>query len=365
MIKITKAIVPAVVIVVAGVIVALASGVWNPTWNPFKPVSGDIFIDSLTKSLAAKSFGLKASLEINAQAKMGVLSEGGDGQPENVKIGLEADEQIDKSDLENVKANANINLGVAIQGITISGVLEGKAFGDNVYLKIVSFPSFLPLPFDVNQLKDQWIKLNFKDLQDKLAAAGLQMSSGNSDDFQTILKNLQGLTKGKKFFGVKRHWGKEEVSGVMAEHYTVELNKRAVKEFIPTYLELAKKYAPDEQKAQAEQQIADIKEDFDKNFEQYWAALNGLTFEIWVDSSGRLIKFSWQKDIDPSKIGKTQQDIKKMNIRLDFVLSQFDESFEFSEPTEFKTAEEVIGGLAQQLMLATSTPYASSSTGVK
>jgi len=349
MIKISKIAIIAAAVIVGGAFLSLTGGVWNPAWNPFKPVSGDIFIESLSKSLAADAFNLSVLLEIEAQTAAAL---GGDGsQPEVVKIGLEAQEQIDKADSKNIKANAQINLGMETEGMTISGNFEARGFGDTAYFKIVSLPSFLPIPIDMEQLKGQWIKLSVKDLQDKLAAAGLQMfADTDSQDIQATLTDLKDLAAGKKFFEIKRRLGKEDVLGAPTEHYSVALNKKTVEDFIPEYLELAEKYAPENQKEEVRQQLADIKREVDANFDQYWETLGGLTFEIWVEQgTGRLIKFKWEDEIDPAKLGQAQQDIEKMRLRIELGLSQFNKKFDIEEPAVFKTAEEVVGDLARQL----------------
>ena len=332
-------------ILVVGVVVVLASGWWNPSWNPFKPSSGgDIVIDSLTKSMAAKSFEVNSQLAIDMETTSAILGDGGAGK--QVKLNLTMQDQIDKADPKEIKAKALINLALQTEGATVSADLEGIGVGDNVYLKLVSFPSFLPLPIDLTKIKDQWVKLSIKDLQNKLAASGLQMPANDDSDFQTTLKNLQDIAKGKKFFEIQRRLGQTDVAGALAEHYTVGLNKRAVRDFIPAYLDIAKKSATQDQQAQAEQQINELKADLDANFEKYWESLGGLSFEIWVDkASGRLVKVSWQREIDPSQFSQTQQDIKTMNLRIELTLSKFNENFAVTEPSDFKTAEELLGAL--------------------
>jgi len=341
----TKNILIASGVVVVGAVVVLASGFWNPSWNPFGPANkGDIVIESLTKSMSAKSFELNSQIAIDMQTTSAVLGDG--DQLKQVKLSLTSQEQIDKADSQKMKAKALINLALETEGATVSADLEGVGVGDNVYLKLVSFPSFLPLPIDLTKIKDQWVKLSIKDLQNKLAASGLQMPSNGEDDFKTTLKNLQDIAHGKKFFEIQHRLGQEDVAGAMADHYAVGLNKRTVRDFIPAYLDLAKKYAPQDQQAQTEQQISEIKADLDTNFEKYWESLGGLSFEIWVNkTSGRLVKVSWQRDIDPSKFSQTQQDIKKMNLKIELTLSKFNESFEVAEPSDFKTAEELLGAL--------------------
>ncbi|MDD5750512.1 MAG: hypothetical protein PHU56_02590 [Candidatus Pacebacteria bacterium] len=356
MIKTSKIVAIAAVIVVGGVLFSLASGLWNPGWNPFKPVSGDIFLDSLSKSLAAKTFNLSGLLEVEAETTAAALG-GNDSQSKVVKIGLETQEQIDKTDSENIKASGQINLGMETEGMAISGNFEVLGLGDDAYFKIVSLPSFLPLPVDLEKAQGQWIKLSLKDLQDKLAAAGLPLQSGyDSQDFQTTLKNLKEIAADKKLFEVKRHFGKEEVSGMYGQHYSMALNKKAVKDFIPAYLGLAERYAPEDQKEEIRQQLAEFEAEFDANFDRYWETFGGLTFDIWVEQgSGRLIKFVWEKELDPAKLGQVQQDIKKMKLRVEAELSQFNEKFDIEEPVGFITAQELLGNLAQHLAPSTST----------
>ncbi|MCX6789533.1 MAG: hypothetical protein NTZ42_02910 [Candidatus Gribaldobacteria bacterium] len=341
----TKNILIASGVVVVGVVVVLASGLWRPSWNPFgSSGGGDIVIESLTKSMAAKSFELDSQLAIDMETTSAIL--GDDGAAKQVKLNLTVQDQINKANPKEMKAKALINLALQTEGATVSADLEGIGVGDNVYLKLTSFPSFLPLPIDLTKIKDQWVKLSIKDLQNKLAASGLQMPANGEDDFKTTLKNLQDIAHGKKFFDIQRRLGQEDVAGAMADHYAVGLNKRTVRDFIPAYLDLAKKYAPQDQQAQTEQQISEIKADLNTNFEKYWESLGGLSFEVWIDkASGRLVKVSWQKEIDPSKFSQTQQDIKKMNLRVELTLSKFNESFEVAEPSDFKTAEELLGAL--------------------
>ena len=357
MIKNIKNILIAAGVVVVGVVVVLASGLWSPAWNPFKLSGGqgDIVIDSLGKSLAAKSFALDGQLAIVMETTAAIL--GDDGLAKPVKLNLTSHEQIDKADPQNIKAKALINLALETEGATVAADLEGIGVGDNVYLKLVSFPNFLPLPIDLTKIKDQWVKLSIKDLQNKLAASGLQMPANGEDDFQTTLKNLQEIAQNKKFFDVQRRLGQEEVAGAMAQHYAVGLNKRAARDLIPAYLDVVKKSATPEQQVQAEQQIKEIKAELDANFEKYWQSLGGFVFDVWIDkASGRLVKVSWQKDIDPSKFSQTKEDIKKMNLKIELIFSKFNESFEITEPSEFKTAQELLGNLIPDSSATSTTP---------
>jgi len=341
----TKNIVMVAGIVVVGIVVILASGFWNPSWNPFNSSSGrDMVIESLTKSMEAKSFTIDSQVVIDMQTTSAIL--GDDGTAKQIKLTLTSQDQIDKVDPQKMKAKVLFNLALESEGATVSADLEGIGVGDNVYLRLISFPSFLPLPIDLTKIKDQWVKLSIKDLQNKLAASGLQMPTNGEDDFQTTLKNLRDIAQGKKFFEIQRHLGQEAVAGAMADHYAVGLNKRTARDFIPAYLDIAKKSVPQDQQAQAEQQISEIKADLATNFEKYWQSLGGLNFEIWIDkTNGRLVKVSWQREIDPSKFSQTQQDIKKMNLKIELTLSKFNESFEVTEPSDFKTAEELLGAL--------------------
>ena len=347
------------------VFLSLAVGLWNPGWNPFSASTSkgtDIVVNAVSKAIeGSKSLQLNLLLEIEADAKMSALSTG-DNQYKNIKIGLDLKNQIDKSNSKKIKTLSQINLGMQAEGVSMSGDLEMRDVGDSLYLKIVSLPPFLPLPASLEQLKGQWIKMSLGDLQKKLAASGLQMASADLGEYQAVLKGLKEIAKGKNFFEIKKRWGQEDMAGAKAERYTVALNKKAIKDFVPDYLDLAKKYVPEDQRAEAEKQALEIKSDFAKNFEQYWAAIGGLTFDIWVDkASGRMVRFVWEKEIDPAQLSKalqesegvSQQEIKTMKIKVDFNLSRFNESFEIAEPTEFITAEKALGSLVQQFASST------------
>jgi len=352
-----------IIIVLIGAIIAapillLSNGIWNPSWNPFKPVVGDILIDALTKSFAAKTFAFNASLGVDSQANISALTGNQDDQAKNVKIALIIKEEIDKADIKNIKASAQIDLGAEIEGITISGKLEALGFGETTYLKLVSFPSFLPLPFDIEGLKGKWIKLNMKELQKKFGASGLQLPTSDSSELQDTLADLQGIVANKKIFVVKRTWGKEDIAdGVLALHYTLGLSKKGIKELALAYFQLVKKYLPPEKYKEAEKQLTDFQQDFDKNFERYWRTLSEIRLDIWIESSsGRLVKLKWEEEIDPAKVKKAiNQDVKSMKLQLDLTLSRFNEEFKFQEPTDFQEAEGIIKDLFGQLAPATSS----------
>ncbi|PIU14158.1 hypothetical protein COT20_02955 [bacterium (Candidatus Gribaldobacteria) CG08_land_8_20_14_0_20_39_15] len=356
MIKISKVVFIVAAVAVGTVFLCLTSGLWNPAWNPFKQVGGDLFIEALDKTLQAKTFNLLGLLEVEAETRADALA-GNDNQTKNFTIVLEAQEQIDKTDIENIKANAQIDLGMETEGMIISGNLEARCLGDNLYFKLISLPSFLPLPVEMEQIKGKWIKLNVMALRDKLAAAGFNLPSDGAQGFQDNLKELKEIIAGRKFFEIKRNFAREKISNVSVEHYSVELNKRAVKDFIPAYLSLLEKQIPQDQEQGIKQQLAELKDNFDNNFERYWAGLNNLLyFDIWLEQGrGRLVKLKWEKEIDPVKINANWKELKKIKLRLELGLSQFNEKFEFSEPTEFKTADEAFGDLFGQMIPATST----------
>ena len=346
--------IPIIVILVVVAVVGLikVTGV-----NPFqKPSSGGVVEQAITKLLDAKTFkvngGLTAEIETSAE---GLPAEGAGGilpGISSLKTFLNVSSMIDQTKKDVPKTSSRVTIGVDAEGMQITGIVDLLTIDSNVYVKLVSIPPML-LSFvgGADDIKNQWIAIDVEALMEQYSQAGVE--EGVQLDEEQVQEQLKNLTKemkafleDKTLFDVQQELGQEEISGITTEHYFVSANKQAIKEFVPEYIEMMKKYVPKEQQAEYEKNVQEMMKDFSANFDESWAALGGVSFDVWVEKrGGRLVRLLWQKDIYSSAVENMPEGIENIAIKGDFIFSDFNEKMEIEAPSDSKSFEEVLSGI--------------------
>ncbi len=224
-----KIIIGAVLVVVIGTGTCLATRIWDPMWNPFRPDAEKVIIKMAEKMKEVKTMHSQMDFGINIK----------NGSAADIAMKFEADS--DQNDPNNLKSAGNVSLVFAVEGTQLSMGLETKTIGKDSYVKLTTIPaSPLLTPYlqmmgiESDQIKNQWIKLDESSLQ-KLSRQ--ELTSAQKEEAQKkqeeILAKLKNLFENKKFYLVGKELPDEEINGKGAYHYVVSLNKDEIKSIIP------------------------------------------------------------------------------------------------------------------------------------
>lgn len=349
---------PIIIVLVVVVVVAVVT---TTDLNLFKKSEGGVVVTAIDKLFDART------LKVQGQMEADIESAGEDSSAENMgamplslsglKLFLNVSAEIDNSKKDSPKTSSQITLGVDAEGMQLNGVLELRTIDSNVYIRLVSLPSAL-LAFvgGLEDIKGQWVKIDFEALKEQYSQAGASTAMELDEEqfkqqLQDLTNELQAQLKGKTLFDIKQELAEEEINGVNTKHYLVEANKEAVKEFVIEYVELTKKYVPEEQKAEYESNLQRAMANFSEDFDNFWATIGGIACDIWVEKrGGRLIRVKWQKDIGASAVEGMPETIESIKFSGDFVFSDYNKSVKIEEPAQSKSIEDVLSSVMSSFM---------------
>ncbi len=341
-------VVVAVVIIVGGGL--LSTQTWNPSWNPFEEsVSADKIVESsIAKLLNSKSFRAEADLiaDVSADTLQGT-------QKGKVTIEFKAD--VDLTDREDIRNIADIDIALSAEGMEFSASLQTITTADGLYFNLRNIPAFLPLPIDLNAIKGQWFGLE-KDLIKDILIGSEGIEADNGEQSEQFIKELLGILSDKEIFSVEKLLGTEKVGNEDAKHYSISLRKEAVKEIVPELFELIKKYIPEEQMAEYQQEIEQGLNDFPQKVDLVWQEMGGIKFEVWI-GDGILRKIQWQKNIDLSDVQDLTAEVSSGNVSIlmEIVFSNFGKKLDIKPPADYRPFEEILTLLGSSFIDPAST----------
>ncbi|MFA6255149.1 MAG: hypothetical protein WC675_03940 [Patescibacteria group bacterium] len=198
---------------------------------------------------------------------------------------------------------------------------------ENLYAKIEGIP-VLPF-FDASKINNQWIKINFQELQ---AQYGLKIKPSAENDSAKVKDFLQKFTdvyKKNSFF----KWQKlksETIDNAASYHYAITLDKEAFKKFITALDELSKQEGLDKDyNLNLEDQL--------KSLDEVLAKLD-FSGEIWIAKKGRIIKKAVANLLmnDPNYSSEVKSTI---------VLTNYNQPIKIDEPTNAMSFKELMDSM--------------------
>ena len=327
----------------------LSSGAINPSWNPFQqPPNGEVLETAIYNLSQVEKMSIKGT------ANMIIINENGQSylqnplesiqeipSPKKIEVALVFDQLIDYSVKENKKNSTDFNLSLGIEGMELSMGARAVGIDKNLFLNISSLPPYLPLGFDVETIKNQWLLVD----PVKLGLSSGENVLNNEQDVenfnQAFLSDFKNLITGKNIFKIKKDLGPETIDNESTTHYFVELNKNTFKELFPEFINIVMSKLPQSQKQAYQQNLQQTLFQFEQNFDAIWKQLGGVSFDVWINNNAVLKKVKFAKKIEDSLID------------FEIVFSEFNKDFVIETPAEYKPIEQVLP--LDLLGLATST----------
>jgi len=345
-----------VAVVVVAVVIVQVTGV-----DLFqKSTQGGVVEIAITKLFDTKTFKINAKVDADVKASLEDME--GDAAAmlsglSDVRVFADVLAIIDKRKKDEFKTSSNIQLGIDAQGMLITGVIEAITIDEGLYIQLVSIPPTITAIFgNLDSIKNQWMQLDIAAIKDRYKEmanqAGIDFNEKELiEQLKELALEMKDLLLSKSIFDITKEFGTEEINEISTKHYSVSVDKEAIKEFVIEYSELTKKYIPASEKADYEARLQEAMQGFSENFEMLWADIGGINFDIWVESrTGRLARVLWKKDIDPSSIQDIPKEIDEIALKLDFSFFDFNEKYDIKAPVEYKSFEDVLSGLMSSFM---------------
>jgi len=258
---------------------------------------------------------------------------------------------FDKTEEKNPKYYNSTNLKLNIEGadskeFVFEGSLDAKLLEKLLYFKLnFSIDSDGSLDFipDFNELleeagiKDKWIKIDLKELEE--LSSFVPLPSEEDESFDEIIseqeqknkeieEKLKELAEKYDIFGLKEYLGSETVSGVKTKHIKFNINKEELKKFMVE--------AADEISKIMEQDFTD-KEEYTESVEKSLKMIKNFSGEIWV---GKEDYFLYKALVNLNVDDKEEEVSMDINIEASF--SDYNEPVEIEKPKNTITIEEVV-----------------------
>lgn len=343
-----KIVLGAIFIVAAGAGASLAARVWDPLWNPFRPAPEMVLAEMVKKMETVKTVHDKVDFTIGVESKKSAAYFKGTVTGDN-----------DSADPNNIKSANNVNLVFGAEGMQISFEGEGRQLGETSYFKLNTMPVlpmiqpyFQMMGIDLNQLKNQWIKIDKDGLKDLYGGSLTPEMERQMEEETAKQKEIQArimnLVKGKNLYSVKQEFPDEEfpgidVGGKKVYHYEISLNKEEFKKIIPGIYGEIENY----QGIPAGVASARGKEMMFKKINESLDNMGDLTAQVWIGKKDYYpYRVTFEKEIDMKQFNKTAEGT--VNIKLEAELSNFDQPVKIEPPSTFKTIKEIFGGVVER-----------------
>ena len=313
-----------VLIALLGVGVALGTGTWNPSWNPFGMSSSEV-VEKMAKKQRNVDSG---HFEGTAEAEM-----------EEGSFALTMKGDSDNSDPENPKSEMTVDVSFATEGMEFSAAANARAFNDTAYFKATKIPAAPMLPVqNLDQFKDQWIKVDTEQTEETT-----EMEEIDPEEIREIIRNADI----EKMINVEEEFEDEKVKGVNTYHYLVSVDEEGVKETLPSLMKELSELSEDSEPVDKQQ----IRKDLD----EFFSKAGPLEAELWIGRSDYLLrKVAFEKEIDPQAIDETAQ-AEPIMVNGEFFFSDYGKTVEIEKPKNAKTLQEVISSMMMQGMSSEGT----------
>lgn len=357
-----KIIIGIVLILVVGVGLALATRIWDPVWNPFRPTSEKVINEMILKMGKLKT--------LHFDTKIGLV--GKEGTKEVFQLSMDFDTDLDNTDSQSPKSVGGFYIALGFEGMQFSLAGESKIIEQDSYLKLTTIPAlpflepfFEILGIDLEEIKDQWIQINEEQLMKTLLGSSYtpeieEEIQKEKEQQGQIIQKIKTILENKRLYIVKREYPDKEIKGKKTYHYLVALNEKEVKQLIlEPYKALIEtmKFGT----SPTEEQWQEFQREISIQLDEFFAKIGDITAELWIGKEDNLLyKVKGEKIIDLQKLeepkrgviplpgSRSPRGIIDISIEIDF--SDFDKSMKVEAPEEYKTLEEILGPLFKQII---------------
>jgi hypothetical protein len=331
--KVLIGVISGLAVILLGAVVVLASGIWNPIWNPFQPSPDKVLAEAFQNMSNLKA------VHSNIVYDMDVQSE----ESFSAKIVIESDS--DAFDIENPKSQAVIDVSFPIEGMEMFFGGEIRSINEALYFNVGTIPIPISLELskigiDVNDWINKWFRFDSKEL-------GMSLLKTLSDEEKLNMEQeIQQLFLEYPIAKVEERLANEKIEGQDSYHYLLAIDKENLKQFLIGLMEIVNKYYKiDDLPGMPKADQQEISDGIDELFEK----TGGIDFEIWIGKKDKLIyKVAGQKDFDLSAIEQGEEGTLSLDLNMSF--SKFNEPVEIMAPKDSQSIIEMLMPFIQMFM---------------
>ncbi len=301
-------------VIIIGMGVVLAAGIWDPLWNPFRPSPNKVIMEAIDNLANIKSMRTKAEFTVTT----------GDATEGTTKIIMDAKE--DKIDPQNPKSQALFDVSFVKGGVEITLSGETRSVDNVFYIDITTLPIVLTLQLsnygiDVSPFVGKWYKFDPKEAGVNLALLN------NGAESEKMQNEIMNLFKEYPLFKAKAKLRNEKIDDNLAYHYLVTIDNENAKDFLINVFKIVQ----GELGSFTPEQMSD--EETTKEIEAVFDRMGEITFEIWIGVQDRYI-YRIKGDKDFYTLDADNVPTDKMALDFELLFSEFNQPQEIVAPKD-------------------------------
>jgi len=350
MLNIDKVISVCIVVLLIGLAGLVYIGVSNPSWSPFIEGPGNINNVSVENGIIdltnVESLRYKGTLLAMASYDSYILEDGEQRLVEMIEFGISSDfdgELNNSNKIENADILFDANLSFIEDVEERRAVIGIKFIDDDAYLKMDSSNDFFLDDYQ-EVLGDKWLKIGKEFFAEQSSVMSLGSLALLRNPFKSI-KDSVAILEGKKIFIIKEYLGIDKVAGQNSGHYSVSIDKEALKVIIREYTVLYLDSIAPMIGFSPEDALDELTELFNNMIDGLWNAIGGIDLEVWLDQQGLLTKIKFdrkftKKELDDGKFLGMDGDVFNLNFEIEF--SDFDKKVDIETPEDYMDIDELM-----------------------
>lgn len=337
---VVKIIVGVVVVAVVGTGISLATRIWDPLWNPFRPAPEEVLEEMLTKMEEVKT--LHSEMKINIEATDEIDEE---LEKEETQISMVFGGDSDVTDPENLKSALGFDFeimgGGLEEGLSLAG--EIRTIGKNSYFKLttINIPAeteslLMMFGVDLDKIEKQWIETDKEALES--LGGGISRDELSEEEQEEMMEKIKVFFAEKKIYYVKEELPDGKIGRSKMYHYLLALDKEEIKKILPELFETIMESSEEPGMGFG---ITFIAGALAGATERLLDKVGEITADFWIGKKDLLLyKVEGEKEIELSKFDKTAQGT--ITIKMDIEFSNFNQPVTIEAPENFINLEEII-----------------------
>lgn len=262
---------------------------------------------------------------VSAVMADGRLTVGDITQPAGMTDVFKLEGDVNALDSDNQKFQLSLSLN------DFGARVDAKSIGKELYVKLSELPkasdseevSFIDF-FNLGIFSNQWIKISTEEIEQNFGVQGLteevekQQQATELTDEQ--IEQIEKLSKEIKWFEIKEVLGKEMIGEEKVYHYQISLLKEGIREYMTRLNTITHQFTEDQL----------------KYFQDGLDEIKETSLDLWIGKSD-----SWLY----KAVAQAEGNGEKVKVELE--LSKHNQAIEISAPENYKTLEEIFGGMEE------------------
>jgi hypothetical protein len=302
---ILKIVAGVVIILILGTGIALASRIWDPLWNPFRPSPEMVLKNMVGKMQKVSSVHTEVDFRMD-----------GVGEASSTSLTAKLIDSSDTSDLQNPKSDGKLTMGIETQGVQLSAEASYLASGKDLYIRLNNVPTIPILPIDLSSLKGKWIRMT-----------GL---SNDSQELTGLMQTVKNFSGNSNLMTVKKELLDEKAGGVNSYHYIAGFKEEGIKDFIKILLE------------ETSNLTTSSKEIIQAQTDEIAQKIGALEIEYWIGKKDELLR---KVKLETRFVDDDQEAV----IGITLNLSDFNKPVSVKTPDIYTNAEDLMKDFAPLL----------------